>query len=534
MAEEKSTVGGVKVELKPFDGRSNFTLWQRKMKNILIQQDLHTCILGIAHKPEDMTKEAWDKADLKAMSSIELHLSNEVTYNIMEETTFKGTWDMLEKLYMGKTLSNKLFLKNHLYNLRMEEGDDLMEHLKVFNRCINDLLRVEVKYEEEDKALLLLRSLPASFKHFRTTLMFGKETLRFEEVVQDIISHVKMNKSSGVDVKSEGLLAKGPTEQRGRSKEKEKESGRSKSKSRGAVECYYCKKKGHIKKNCRKLKADQEKKAENTSTAGVATENKPELLLVSSGKLISDLWVLDSGCSFHMCANRDWFDTYERKDGGQVLMGNNAACKVIGVGTVKVKMHDGIIRTFGNVRHVPDLKKNLISMGTLEDNGLHYSSRGGNLKIYKGSLMVMQGVKLSNNLYKLMGDTISGGAVVSTFQTSETDLAQLWHHRLGHMSEKGMTELHKRKLLAGLKTCKLDFCKYCVLGKQHKVSFNIMNKENRVKAVLDYIHSDVWGPAVENQTGCKIKYLRSDNGGEYRDNRFMEFCKQQGIIVPSL
>src|SRR4051812_33225793 len=157
---------------------------------------------------------------------------------------------------MGKTLSNKLFLKDQLYNLRMEEGEDRMEHLNVFNRCISDLLRVKVKYEEEDKALLLLRSLPTSFKHFRTTLMFGKETLRFEEVVQDIISYVKMNKSSGVNMKSEGLLAKEPTEQQGRSKEKVKDIGRSNSKSRGAVKCYYCKKNGHIKKYCRKLKAD--------------------------------------------------------------------------------------------------------------------------------------------------------------------------------------------------------------------------------------------------------------------------------------
>ena len=103
---------------------------------------------------------------------------------------------------MGKTLFNKLFLKDQLYNLRME-GDDIMEHLNVFNCCINDLLRVEVKYE--DKALLLLRSLPSSFKHFRTTFIFGKETLWSEEVVQDIISHVKMNKSSGDDMKSKGL-----------------------------------------------------------------------------------------------------------------------------------------------------------------------------------------------------------------------------------------------------------------------------------------------------------------------------------------
>src|SRR5436190_10643897 len=38
-----------------------------------------------------------------------------------------------------------------------------------------------------------------------------------------------------------------------------------------------------------------------------------------------------------------------------------------------------------------------------------------------------------------------------------------------------------------------------------------------------------WKAEVKNQTGRKIKYLRSDNGGEYRDNRFIEFCKQQGI-----
>ena len=136
MAEEKSTIGGVKIELNPFDGRSNFPLWQRKMRNILIQQDLHMCILGVEHKPEEMSTEAWNKADLKAMSSIELHLSDEVTYNVMEETTAKGTWDKLEKLYMGKTLSNKLFLKDQLYNLRMEEGKDIMEHLNVFNRLV--------------------------------------------------------------------------------------------------------------------------------------------------------------------------------------------------------------------------------------------------------------------------------------------------------------------------------------------------------------------------------------------------------------
>ena len=61
--------------------------------------------------------------------------------------------------------------------------------------------------------------------------------------------------------------------------------------------------------------------------------------------------------------------------------------------------------------------------------------------------------------------------------------------RLGHIGERGMLELHKRNLLKGVKTCKLD--KYCVYEKQHRVSFKTGSHTS--KDVLDYIHSDVWG-----------------------------------------
>ncbi|KAL5758685.1 hypothetical protein ACOSP7_021296 [Xanthoceras sorbifolium] len=69
----------VKFKVKPLDGKSNFTLWQRKMKNILIQQDLYSTISGVESKPT------------KAMSSIDLHLSNEVICNVMEEKSTKRT-----------------------------------------------------------------------------------------------------------------------------------------------------------------------------------------------------------------------------------------------------------------------------------------------------------------------------------------------------------------------------------------------------------------------------------------------------------
>ena len=79
----------------------------------------------------------------------------------------------------------------------------------------------------------------------------------------------------------------------------------------------------------------------------------------------------------------------------------------------------------------------------------------------KSVLIVMKEKKLAGNIYKLMGTTIVGGAT-----TVEPDLnsTTLWHIWLGHMSKYEMMELHKRKLLKDIKTCKIEFYKYCVLG----------------------------------------------------------------------
>lgn len=72
-------------------------------------------------------------------------------------------------------------------------------------------------------------------------------------------------------------------------------------------------------------------------------------------------------------------------------MGNDDACKDVSVGTMKVKMYDDIVRIFSNVQHVPDLRKNLISLGIFEENSFIYLLREGNMKICKGTLVVIQG-----------------------------------------------------------------------------------------------------------------------------------------------
>ena len=47
-------------------------------------------------------------------------------------------------------------------------------------------------------------------------------------------------------------------------------------------------------------------------------------------------------------------------------MSNDSCSKVIGVGTIKVRMFDNIVRPLIGVKHIPKLKRSLISLGAFD------------------------------------------------------------------------------------------------------------------------------------------------------------------------
>ncbi|KAK2967999.1 hypothetical protein RJ640_009208 [Escallonia rubra] len=104
--------------------------------------------------------------------------------------------------------------------------------------------------------------------------------------------------------------------------------GRSRSHSKTRkLKCYHYHKEWHYIKDCPERKW---KKKDNSKTAdaGVAEDNSDGADVLSITISSSDGgWILDTGCSYHMCPNRDWFATYHSVDGGKVLMGNDVTCK---------------------------------------------------------------------------------------------------------------------------------------------------------------------------------------------------------------
>jgi hypothetical protein len=73
-----------------------------------------------------------------------------------------------------------------------------------------------------------------------------------------------------------------------------------------------------------------------------------------------------------------------------VFMGNGIPYKTVGVGSIRIRMFNGIVRELMNVRYVPKLKSNLISLGVLDFCGYKYIGLGGALTLSKSSLVVMK------------------------------------------------------------------------------------------------------------------------------------------------
>jgi hypothetical protein len=140
-------------------------------------------------------------------------------------------------------------------------------------------------------------------------------------------------------------------------------------------------------------------------------------------------------------------------------LGNDEPCKIVGMGKVKIKQRNKNQWLLKEVRHFSDLRKNIISAGKFASEGCISIFTDKVWKVTKGSLVIAEGEKVGT-LYLCTGNTDSYISLSSTGVDTT-----LWHHRLRHMSEKGMQILHKRNLLPDIKKIDLDFCDHCVYGK---------------------------------------------------------------------
>ncbi|GJR60183.1 retrotransposon protein, putative, ty1-copia subclass [Tanacetum coccineum] len=484
-------------------------------------------------------------------------------------------------------------------------------------KVVNIVLEnIEVKFKDEDLALLLLTSLPASYEHFVDTLLYGREALTLEDVMATLNSKEikEMSKVKGDD--GEGLYVRGRTDRRDSRQ--------------------------NCPKNNRKKSTGYVKKDEQPSSSGSTYDDSEVMMVMSTqAQALLDL-IMDSGCSYHMTPRLDILFDFLECDGGSVQLGDNRECKIRGIGKVRLQLKDGSSFVLHNVRYIPELKRNLISLGTLEkegytvkmqsgkikvinglingsrvilsgirkdncvysldghamagelnasveekdslarvwvyilkfkheafgkfkewkqlvenqtgrtikklstNNGLELCNRGfrryipklkrnlislgtlvkegytiklqsGKIKVINGSTVVLSGTRRDNCVYSLDGRAVTGELNASVKE--KDSLAQVWHKRLGRISEAGLHVLEKQGLFGKKSLGKLEFCENCVLEKLHRVSFSVERhttqggKRHFLSIIDDY----------------SKRKLRTDNGLEFCNWEFKQLCIKSGI-----
>ncbi|GJV39806.1 hypothetical protein Tco_1418246 [Tanacetum coccineum] len=175
MAED----GRVKIEC--FDGR-DFGFWKMRIEDYLYQKKLHEPLSET--KPSGMKQEDWAMLDRHALGVVRLSLAKNVAFNIVNEKTTFSLLKALSNMYEKPSALNKVFLIRQLVNTKMTEGVTVIDHVNEFNLVISKLLSVDIKFDDEMHALLLLSSLPNSWSGTATVVSStsGTNKLTFEDI----------------------------------------------------------------------------------------------------------------------------------------------------------------------------------------------------------------------------------------------------------------------------------------------------------------------------------------------------------------
>nr|GEX55386.1 hypothetical protein [Tanacetum cinerariifolium] len=329
-----------------------------------------------------------------------------------------------------------------------------------------------------------------------------------------------------------------------------------------------------------------------TDSRTVIKTNKDEIVRKSSVKyaemyrktskssnvrnIIDDKGYWDSGCSRYMTGNISYILDYEPYDRGYVSFGQGGG-KITGKGINKTGKLE-----FENVYFVKDLKYKLFSVSQICDNknsvlftNSEYIVLGRDFKL-KDVTNVLLRTPRQHNIYSIdLNNIVPHKDLTCLVAKASADECMLWHWRLGHLNFKKMNKLVRHNLVRGLpsKCFENDHtCVACLKGKQHKASCKT-KLVNSVSKPLHTLHIDLFGPTsvsslnhkwfclvvtddfsrftwtfflktkdetsgilrnfiteIENLKDLKVKIIRCDNGGEFRNKEMNVFCSRKGII----
>ena len=296
--------------------------------------------------------------------------------------------------------------------------------------------------------------------------------------------------------------------------------------------CNYCGKNGHYEAECWK------KRSESASTSRQLTNyannsdkedygglfvmrHRANSMTASKSAHTSnskDVWFVDSGASHHMTSHEEWFRDLRTPDRpGFIETGDDTTHPIRHIGNVPFGK-EGEQTCIKNVLHVPTITKNLVSVGQIVEQGMQVRFNKEGCFIEKDGRLIAKSRK-DGHMFILDSNEVKSAMFAKGLKT-ETSI-ELWHKRIGHINLQRLRAMQTKGVVIGLPTFeskRVDrVCEACQLGKQHRLPFP--KESHASKGLLDFIHSDVWGPAQTRTIGGCRYYVASSVFRTLREKR---------------
>ena len=118
------------------------------------------------------------------------YLTQDIKYHVLHETSARQLWEILEKKYLTKSIESCLQLKRRLYRFQMKRELSINEHMNNYTKLLINLVNMDVKINEEDKAVILVNSLSdEEYETFIVTLINGRQILNYSEVSAALVNY---------------------------------------------------------------------------------------------------------------------------------------------------------------------------------------------------------------------------------------------------------------------------------------------------------------------------------------------------------
>ncbi|KAJ9557218.1 hypothetical protein OSB04_011832 [Centaurea solstitialis] len=535
---------------------TNYAMWKESVEIVLGYIDLDHALRmerpnSTTENPNTDKIEKWDRSNRMCLMIMKRSIPSTFRGSIIEGTNAKNFLKEIEQFFAknAKTEASNTLMK--LVTMRYKEKGNIREYIMEMSNLNGKLKELKLELSDDLLVHLILISLPAQFGQFVVSYNTQKDKWTLNELMSDLVQEeerLKRDKTESAHLASTSQdkkkkRAKGTAENVSKQKKHKKQDKE--------FTYFFCKKVGHIKKECPKYASWREKHGKYLTF--VCTE-------VNLAFVSEDTWWVDSGATAHISMSMQGclWSRSPTNDEKFIYVGDGAKVKVKAIGTFRLLLKTGFYLDLVETFIVPSFRRNLISVSCLDKFG--YSCLLGNNKggFYLNSNLVGTG-SLIDKLYMLetvaLDNEILHSVAKSNKRKLNEDSAILWHKRLGHISKQRIQRLIDERILNSIDLTNFQVCVECIKGKQTNAR---RLGSNRATDVLELIHTDICGPfptaswngqqyfitfiddysrygylyliheksqsldvfknfkaEVELQLGKKIKAVRSDCGGEY-------------------